>query len=149
MMQKKFSEQSTGVQWATIAAIIGIMFGGLGAAILSAGDNVIDQKYATDADLKAVQEQFSQQFGAALETIQRNTSTLQSSAASVDGLTLVVLDLRIRDLENIKFELESEKTNAGANWNNGDERELVGLRKSLGDLNTRRDRLFQRILSLQ
>lgn len=148
-MQKKFSEQSTGVQWGTIATIIGLLFGGLGATIWAAGDNIIDQKYASDNDLKAVQEQFVQQFNAALATIEQNTATVKSTAASVDGLTLVVLDLRIGDLENIKFELESEKTNAGANWNTGDERELVGLRKSLGDLNTQRDRLFERILSNQ
>jgi hypothetical protein len=148
-MQKKFSEQSTGTQWGTIATIIALLFGGFGAAIWAAGDNVIDQKYATDDDLRSVQEQFVQQFNAALATVEQNTATLKSTAASVDGLTLVVLDLRIRDLEGIKFDLESEKTNAGANWNSGDERELVGLRKSLSDLNTQRDRLFERVLSGQ
>lgn len=146
-MQTKFSEQSSGVQWGTIATIIALVFGGFGAAIWAAGDNIIDQKYASDFDLKAVQEQFAQQFGAFQQTVEQNTSTLKSTAASVDGLTLVVLDLRIRDLEGIKFDLESEKTNAGANWNSGDERELVGLRKSLADLNTQRDRLFERVLS--
>lgn len=148
-MTTKFSEQSSGVQWGTIATIIGLLFGGLGAAIWAAGDNIIDQKYASDKDLKAVQEQFVQQFNAALATVEDNTSTLQSTARSVDGLTLVVLDLRIRDLESIKFDMEVEKTNAGSSWNSGDERELVGLRKSLNDLNTQRDRLFERVLSNQ
>jgi hypothetical protein len=148
-MHTKFSEQSTGVQWGTLATIIALLFGGFGAAIWAAGDNIIDQKYASDFDLKAVQEQFAQQFEAFQKTVEQNTSTLKSTAASVDGLTLVVLDLRIRDLEGIKFDLESEKTNAGANWNSGDERELVGLRKSLSDLNTQRDRLFERVLSAQ
>lgn len=148
-MQKKFSEQSVGVQWGTIATIIGLLFGGLGATIWAAGDNIIDQKYASDDDVKAVQEQFVQQFNAFQMTVEQNTAKMTSVADAVDGLTLVVLDLRIRDLENIKFELESEKTNAGGNWNNGDERELVGLRKSLSDLNTQRDRLFDRILSIQ
>ena len=148
-MEKKFSEQSSGVQWGTIAAIIGVIFSGLGAAVWSAGDNIIDQKYASDADLKAVQEQVVQQFDQIQATVKANTKSMQSTAASVDGLTLVVLDLRIRDLENIKYELETEKTNAGGTWNQGDERELVGLRKSLSDLNTQRDRLFERILSNQ
>jgi hypothetical protein len=148
-MHTKFSEQSTGVQWGTLATIIALLFGGFGAAIWAAGDNIIDQKYASDFDLKAVQEQFAQQFEAFQKTVEQNTSTLKSTAASVDGLTLVVLDLRIRDLEGIKFDLESDKTNAGANWNSGDERELVGLRKSLSDLNTQRDRLFERVLSAQ
>jgi hypothetical protein len=148
-MEKKFSEQSTGTQWRTIAVIIGLLFGGLGATIWAAGDNIIDQKYATDFDLKAVQEQFARQFSAFQETVELNTATLKSTAASVDGLTLVVLDLRIRDLEGIKFDLETEKISAGANWNNGDERELVALRKSLSDLNTQRDRLFDRILNNQ
>jgi hypothetical protein len=148
-MQKKFSEQSTGVQWGTIATIIGLLFGGFGAAIWTAGDTIIDTKYSTDVDVQGVQKKFGEQFNAFQETVQANTASVQSTARSVDGLTLVVLDLRIRDLENIKFDLESEKTNAGVNWNNGDERELVGLRKSLSDLNIQRDRLFQRILANQ
>ncbi len=143
---KQFSEQSTGVQWGSIAAIIGLLFSGFGATLWAGGDLIIDQKYATDADVKAVQEQVVQQVEQIKGIVETNTRTVQATSASVDGLTLVVLDLRIRELQDVQFDLVSEKTNAGANWSNNDERELLDLRKALSDLNVQRDRLFQRIL---
>lgn len=145
---KQFSEQTSGAQWGTIATIIGLLFGGAGAAVWAAGDLIIDQKYATDADVKAVQEQVVQQVQQIKDTVELNTRTVQATSHSVDGLTLVVLDLRIRELQDVEFDMESEKTNAGSNWTTDDNRELLQLKKSLSDLNVQRDRLFQRILAV-
>jgi len=146
MTAQKFTEQSAGRQWSTIIGIIAVVFGGFGAAVWSAGDAVIDLKYATDADVKAVQETVVQQFQAIQRTVQANTATVQATSSSVDGLTLVVLDLRIRDLEDDLIDLESEKLNAGANWTARNERTMRDRDKSLDDLKVQRDRLFTRIL---
>ncbi len=146
MNNPKFTDQSAGRQWGIIVTIIGVVFGGLGAAVWSAGDTVIDLKYATDEDVKAVQETVVQQFEAIQATVQANTKTVAATSSSVDGLTLVVLDLRIRDLEDDLIDLESEKLNAGDNWTARDERTMRDRDKALADLKVQRDRLFTRIL---
>lgn len=143
---KKFTDQSAGKQWSAIIGIIAVVFGGFGAAVWSAGDAIIDLKYATDADVRAVQETVVQQFEAIQRTVQLNTKTVQATSASVDGLTLVVLDLRIRDLEDDLIDLESEKIGAGANWTARNERTMRDRDKALADLKVQRDRLFTRIL---
>jgi len=143
----KFTDQSAGRQWGIIITIIGVVFGGFGAAVWSAGDTVIDLKYATDADVKAVQETVVQQFEAIQQTVQANTKTVAATSSSVDGLTLVVLDLRIRDLEDDLIDLEAEKINAGANWTARNERTMRDRDKALSDLKVQRDLLFTRILS--
>ncbi len=142
----KFTDQSAGKQWSAIIGIIAVVFGGFGAAVWSAGDTIIDLKYATDEDVKAVQETVVQQFQAIQRTVQANTATVKATSSSVDGLTLVVLDLRIRDLEDDLIDLESEKINAGANWTPRNERTMRDRDKALADLKVQRDRLFTRIL---
>lgn len=146
MTAQKFTEQSALKQWSAILGIIAVVFGGFGAAVWSAGDTVIDLKYATDEDVKAVQETVVQQFDAIQRTVQLNTATVKATSSSVDGLTLVVLDLRIRDLEDDLIDLESEKINAGANWTARNERTMRDRDKALADLKVQRDRLFTRIL---
>jgi hypothetical protein len=143
---KKFTDQSAGKQWSAIIGIIAVVFGGFGAAVWSAGDTIIDLKYATDEDVKAVQETVVQQFQAIQRTVQANTATVKATSSSVDGLTLVVLDLRIRDLEDDLIDLESEKINAGDNWTARNERTMRDRDKALADLKVQRDRLFTRIL---
>ncbi len=142
----KFTDQSAGKQWSAIIGIIAVVFGGFGAAVWSAGDTIIDLKYATDEDVKAVQETVVQQFQAIQRTVQANTATVKATSSSVDGLTLVVLDLRIRDLEDDLIDLEAEKINSGANWTARDERSMRDRDKALADLKVQRDRLFTRIL---
>jgi len=100
MNHPKFTDQSAGRQWSAIIGIIAVVFGGFGAAVWSAGDTIIDLKYATDEDVRAVQETVVQQFEAIQRTVELNTKTVRATSSSVDGLTLVVLDLRIRDLED-------------------------------------------------
>jgi hypothetical protein len=142
----KFTDQSAGKQWSAIIGIIAVVFGGFGAAVWSAGDTIINLKYATDEDVRAVQETVVQQFEAIQRTVQANTATVKATSSSVDGLTLVVLDLRIRDLEDDLIDLESEKINAGANWTARNERTMRDRDKALADLKVQRDRLFTRIL---
>ncbi len=144
---KKFTDQSAGKQWSAIIGIIAVVFGGFGAAVWSAGDTVIDLKYATDADVKAVQETVVQQFEAIQTTVQANTKTVQATSSSVDGLTLVVLDLRIRDLEDDLIDLEADKVAAGSSWTARNERTMRDRDKALADLKVQRDLLFTRILS--
>ena len=146
MTAQKFTDQTAGKQWSAIIGIIAVVFGGFGAAVWSAGDTVIDLKYATDEDVKAVQETVVQQFTAIQQTVQANTKTVQATSSSVDGLTLVVLDLRIRDLEDDLIDLEAEKINSGANWTARNERTMRDRDKALADLKVQRDRLFTRIL---
>ncbi len=143
----KFTDQSAGKQWSAIIGIIAVVFGGFGAAVWSAGDTVIDLKYATDADVKAVQETVVQQFEAIQKTVQLNTKTVQATSSSVDGLTLVVLDLRIRDLEDDLIDLEADKALAGSAWTARNERGMRDRDKALADLKVQRDLLFTRILS--
>ena len=142
----KSTEHAAGKQWSAISGIIAVVFGGFGAAVWSAGDTIIDLKYATDADVRAVQETVVQQFQAIQRTVQANTATVKATSSSVDGLTLVVLDLRIRDLEDDLIDLESEKINSGANWTARNERTMRDRDKALADLKVQRDRLFTRIL---
>ena len=146
MSQTKFTDQSAGRQWGIIFTIIGVLFGGFGAAVWSAGDTIIDLKYATDEDVKAVQETVVQQFEAIQATVQANTKTVRATSASVDGLTLVVLDLRIRDLEDDLIDLEAEKLRVGSSWTPRNERTIRDRDKALADLLIQRDRLFTRIL---
>ena len=147
MSAQKFTEQSAARQWSAILGIIAVVFGGFGAAVWSAGDAVIDLKYATDADVKAVQETVVQQFEAIQHTVQLNTATVKATSSSVDGLTLVVLDLRIRDLEDDLIDLEADKAVAGSSWTARNERSMRDRDKALADLRVQRDLLFTRILS--
>lgn len=145
----KFTDRSAKSQLAIIGIITSIIFGGLGAAVWSAGDTVIDLKYATDKDVLAVQETVQQQFESISETVKANTATVQATANSVDGLTLVVLDLRIRDLDNELFESNRERTASPGSWSDRDERNLRDRTKALADLKVQRTRLFTRILEAQ
>ena len=149
MNHPKFTDQSAGRQWSAIFGIIAVVFSGFGAAVWSAGDTIIDLKYATDADVKAVQELVVQQFNAIQTTVQANTKTVQATASSVDGLTLVVLDLRIRDLEDDLIDLEAEKIRVGTSWTPRNERTIRVRDKALADLLIQRERLFTRLLEAQ
>ena len=142
----KFSEQRATVQWSTLAGIIAFITGSFGAIALWAADKKIDEKFATDEDVKAVQEQVVSQVELITKTVETNTKTVQATASSVDGLTLVVLDLRIRDLDEELIRLERAKEREPGAWSERDERNLRDREKALADLKLQRDTLFTRII---
>lgn len=145
-MMAKFTELSQGIQWSSLAGIVAFLTGAFGSIMLWAADSKIDEKYATDADVKAVQEQVVAQVEVITTTVQQNTRTVQATASSVDGLTMVVLDLRIRDIQEEIVLLEHEKTDNPNRWSDRDELNLRDRDKSLTDLKVQRDRIFSRVL---
>jgi len=146
LMHQKFSDQSAGGQWATLLTIMALLTGSFGGLVLWAADARIDQKYATDKDVRSVQAEVAAQVQIITETVQQNTRTVQATATSVDGLTLVVLDLRIRDLDDEIFDLQRDKIRGPGSWSDRDERGLRDRLSGLADLRIQRDRLFTRIL---
>lgn len=143
---KKFSEHSGGIQLAQILGIMTLFFGVGGSFMLWAADQAIDDKYATDADLLAVQETVTAQVSQITTTVEENTRTVKATAHSVDGLVLVVLDIQISDLEDQITALELDKRKEAAAWNERDERNLRDRQKNLSDLDIQRDALFARLL---
>lgn len=144
----KFTERSAGFQWAALVAIITILIGGLGAVVLWAADARIDQKYATDVDLYTVQSEMAAQVRLITESVNENTRTVRATTRSVDGLTLVVLDLRIRDLDDELIDLALEKQINLGSWSTRDDRSMRDREKTLTDLHVQRNRLFKRILEV-
>lgn len=143
----KFSEASTISQLSQILGLVAVMFTLFGAAFWALADDQIDKKYATDEDLRAVQETVEAQVTVITETVQENTTTVRATATSVDGLTLVVLGLQITDLEEEISQLEREKREEGAAWNERDERNLRDRQRSLEDLERQRGILLNRLLA--
>lgn len=144
---KKLSEHGAGAQIGIILGIMTFIFGVGGSFMLWAADAKIDEKYATDADLLAVQETTSAQVEVITRTVQENTTTVKATASSVDGLTLVVLGLQLTDLESEIAALEREKRNQGAGWNERDERNLRDRQRSLEDLERQRSIIMDRVLA--
>jgi len=144
---KKFSEHSGGIQIAQILGIMTFLFGAGGSFMLWAADQKIDEKYATDEDLQAVQMTTSAQVEVITRTVEENTTTVKATASSVDGLTMVVLGLQISDLEEEVSLLEAEKRREGAGWNERDERNLRDRQRSLEDLERQRGIILDRMLA--
>jgi len=126
--------------------IIGTPVGGL---MLWAADAKLDQKYATDTDVLAVQQTVERQVSTLTTTVEINTRTVRATASSVDGLTMVVMDLQIDKIEGEIRSLERSKRNDGAAWSENDEDVLNDKRKALNDLNLQRSILFQRVIAAQ
>ena len=144
---KKFSEHSAGIQLTQILGIMTFLLGVGGSFMLWAADAKIDEKYATDADLLAVQEVVQAQVETITTSVTENTTTVRATASSVDGLTLVVLGLQVDDLESDIVNLEAEKREEGAAWNERDENDLRSKQRALDDLMAQRQILLQRILA--
>ncbi len=144
---KKFSDHSAGIQITQILGVMTFMLGVGGSFMLWAADAKIDEKYATDADLLAVQETVSAQVERITTSVTENTTTVRATASSVDGLTLVVLGLQISDLESAIVNLEAEKRREAAAWNERDENDLRAKQRALNDLGAQRQILMQRILA--
>lgn len=144
---KKFSEHSAGIQLTQILGVMTFMLGVGGSFMLWAADAKIDEKYATDADLLAVQEVVQAQVETITTSVTENTTTVRATANSVDGLTLVVLGLQLGKLEEEVIALEAEKRAEGAGWNERDENSLRSRQRALSDLAAQRAVLMQRILA--
>lgn len=143
----KFSEASTISQMSQILGLVAVFFTIFGAAFYALADQQIDAKYATDADLLAVQETVVLQVETITRTVQENTKVVRATSNSVDGLALVVLGLQISDLDDDIIDLEAEKRADGAAWNERDERNLRDRQRALSDLEIQRTRLLERLVA--
>ena len=143
----KFSEASTVSQISQILGLVAVFMTLFGAALFALADQQIDQKYATDADLLAVQTTVQMQVETITTTVQENTKTVRATSNSVDGLALVVLGLQISDLDDDIIDLEAEKRADGAAWNERDERNLRDRQRALADLEIQRTMLLERLVA--
>ncbi len=144
---KKFSEHSGGIQVAQIVGIMTLFFGVGGSFMLWAADQAIDDKYATDEDLLAVQQTTETAVFEIKTAVEANTATVAQTARSVDGLVLSILDVQIADAEDEIAALEADKRAEAAAWNERDERNLRDRQKGLSDLTVQRDALFARLIA--
>jgi hypothetical protein len=146
-MMAKFSEASTVSQLSQILGLVAVMFTLFGAALWALADDQIDKKYATDADVLAVQETVQAQVTVITTSVQENTKVVRATANSVDGLALVVLGLQITDLEDTIINLEEEKRKEAAGWNERDERNLRDKQRALSSLEIQRTALLERLVN--
>ena len=148
-MTQKLSEQSGAKQLASVLGIVAVFVSLFGAGFLALADQTIDRKYATDDDLKAVQETTEAGIERIETAVNTNTKAVRVTSSSVDGLTLVVMDLQIDKLEGQIRADEREKRAEAAAWNERDEDGLRGKQKALADLSTQRELLFARLIANQ
>lgn len=148
-MTGKLSEQSGARQIASILGIVALCVTIFGGITIWAADSAIDQKYATDADVKAVQETTEAAVVRVEAAVNTNTTAVKATSSSVDGLTLVVMDLQIDKTEGEIRALEREKRTEAAAWNERDEDGLRDKQKALADLSTQREILFARLIANQ
>ena len=148
-MTHKISEQSAGKQLASLLGIVALVVAVFGGITIWAADSAIDQKYATDADVKAVQQTTELGIKRIETAVNTNTAAVRSTSSSVDGLTLVVMDLQIDKTESEIRGLEREKRQEAAAWNERDEDGLRDKQKALADLSTQRELLFARLIANQ
>jgi hypothetical protein len=142
-----FHERSHLGQLLVLAGMLAAAGIPVGGTILWAADVRIDEKYATDEDLKAVQENLYIQIDGLADKVERNTDASTKTARSVDALTLSILDIQIADLEADIHQLEREKRQQGAAWVESEERALREAQRRLDDLQAQRAILFQRVIS--
>lgn len=143
----KFSEASTVSQMSQLLGLVAVFMTIFGAAFIALADQQIDQKYATDEDLAAVQAQVVIQVETITKTVQENTKVVRATSNSVDGLALVVIGLQISDLEDTIINLEAEKRREAAAWNERDERNLRDRQRALSSLEIQRTALLERLVA--
>jgi len=143
----KFSEASTVSQMAQLLGLVAVFMTIFGAAFIALADQQIDAKYATDADLLAVQETVVLQVETITRTVQENTKVVRATSNSIDGLALVVLGLQISDLDDTLIDLEAEKRREAAAWSERDERGLRDRQRALSDLELQRAALLERLVA--
>ena len=143
---KKLSEQGLFGQLATVAAIVATLGVPIGAGLLWAADIKINQKYATDSDLRTVQTVVQSQVINIKTSVDKNTKSVNRIGETVEGLTLVVLDLqRDRVAEEIR-KIEMAEAKRGDAWTDMEARNLRMKKQALSDLNTQREALFNRVI---
>ena len=140
---RKFTDQSSIAQLGSILVLITMVTTLFGTVVLLAADQIIDRKYASDADLKAVQEEFAHQVVGLADSVNENTKVSRETARSVHALTLTLVTIQIRDLEHTVRQLESEKVAQGVQWSTAAERTLRDMQRSVMDLGVQRKRLIQ------
>lgn len=145
---KSFAQQSTFTQLAAVLGLIMAIAVPCWAGFLWAADKQIDDKFATDHDLKQLQKTVASQVDTLKTSVDKNTKFVQQTMSSVDSLTLVVLDLQIAKLDEEIQGLERVKRHSGEKWNLREERYLREHTKTLKDLTTQRDVLFRRLRRL-
>ncbi len=143
----KFSDASPISQISQILGLVAVFFTIFGAAFYALADQQIDAKYATDADLLAVQETVVLQVETITRTVQENTKVVRATSNSIDGLALVVLGLQISDLDDVIIDLEAEKRKEAAAWSERDERGLRDRQRALSDLELQRAALLERLVA--
>jgi hypothetical protein len=143
----KFSEASTISQMSQLLGLVAVFMTIFGAAFIALADQQIDQKYATDEDLLAVQEQVVLQVETITTSVEENTKVVRATSNSVDGLALVVIGLQVSDLEDTIINLEAEKRSEGAGWNERDERNLRDRQRALSSLEIQRTALLERLVA--
>ena len=143
----KFSDASPISQISQILGLVAVFFTIFGAAFYALADQRIDAKYATDADLLAVQETVVLQVETITRTVQENTKVVRATSNSIDGLALVVLGLQISDLDDVIIDLEAEKRKEAAAWSERDERGLRDRQRALSDLELQRAALLERLVA--
>jgi len=144
-MHTKITEQSAIGQVASFTGIISAVLLPLFGAAIWAGDMAADSKYATDADVLAVQTEVKDQVDEMKTLVEANTAAVSDTAKSVDGLTLVVIDLQIGELEANIIQLEAIKREEGAGWNEREETDLRNKQRALDNLDAQRAALFTRV----
>ncbi len=144
---KKISDAGAAAQIGIILGIMTFFFGVGGSFLIWAADAKINEKYATDEDLLAVQTETKEAVFEIKTAVEANTATVASTARSVDGLVLSLLDVKIADAEEEIAALEREKRQEAAAWNERDERNLRDRQKALSDLTVQRDALFARLIA--
>ncbi len=144
---KKISDAGAGAQIGIILGIMTFFFGVGGSFMLWAADAKINEKYATDADLLAVQQTTNDAVFEIKTAVEANTATVAATAKSVDALVLSILDVQIDDIEDEIAALERDKRQEAAAWNERDERNLRDRQKELSDLSVQRQALFARLIN--
>ncbi len=144
---KKISDAGPGAQIGIIIGIMTFVMGAGGSFLIWAADAKIDQKYATDEDLLAVQQSTEQAVFEIKIAVEANTATVKQTTRSIDGLLLSILDVQISDIETEIAALEADKRAEPAAWNERDERNLRDRQKALADLDVQRQALFARLIT--
>ncbi len=146
MTPKNLTQQTTLGQFASILGIAVMVVTLFGGVFMLAADQVIDQKYARDADVMGIKSQVNRRLQELQLTVEANTRQGERTAESVDSLTLVVLDMQIARAESTIVDLERLKAEAGREWDKRAERELWEARRSLRQLTAQRDLVLARVM---
>ena len=121
---------------AILATVLTAMTAG-GGIVLYVIDSSIDQKYATDMDVRLIRVSVEEN----QDEIIRTQETVEETQKSVHELTIIVLDGEISRTENAIRELESKET-----LTNQERQYLADLRRKLNDLQLQRQAIFERTM---